>query len=259
MARSSRTKSSSKTYHIMIRGVNKQAIFLDEQDNKMFINILLKSKEKFAYSIYAYVLMKNHVHLEIMDNDMMSKIIHFISSSYAMYFNSKYDRVGHLFQDRYKSKPIENQRYLLTLLRYIHQNPEKAGICATDKYRWSSYKNYINGWNKIVDIDYILNLIDNNNEKAIGEFERLNNSIVKLESKDILEFEMRNKLKDNELEKIIMEIIGKREFKDFSKYNKTEKEKIINKLKDIKGTNATQIAKVLNTNKKTMIRIFNNK
>ena len=93
MARLPRVKSSLKIYHIMMRGVNKQDIFLDNQDRKVFMKCILKSKEKFEYSIYSYVLMKNHVHLEIMDNDVMSKIIHYIASSYAMYFKNNYNIV----------------------------------------------------------------------------------------------------------------------------------------------------------------------
>ena len=243
----------------MMRGVNKQNIFLDNQDCKMFMKIILKSKEKFKYSIYAYVLMKNHVHMEIMDNDIMSKIIHYIASSYAMYFNNKYNRVGHLFQDRYKSKPVENEEYLLTLMRYIHQNPEKAGICITKNYQWSSYKDYNEGWKNIVDIDYILDIINSNRKKALIEFEKINNQTVKLNSKDILEFEMKTKLSDNELNQVITEIIGKDILKNFYKFNKVEKEKIIKKLKNIKGTSAAQIARILKVEERSIERMYNNK
>lgn len=256
MPRVARHKSSSKIYHVMLRGVNKQKIFLDNQDRKMFIKILLKSKEKYKYSIYAYILMNNHIHLELMDNDIMSNIVHYISSTYAMYFNYKYSRVGHLFQDRYKSKPVENENYLITLLRYIHQNPQKAGIGLVDKYKWSSYKDYIEGWKNIVDIDYIFDIIDKNREKAIQKFIYINKKVVKLESKEILEFEMKAKLEDSELKDIITNLIGNEDMKNFSKFNIKEKEKIIKKLKEIKGTNATQISKILKDNERCIERIY---
>ena len=256
MARLPRVKSSLKIYHIMIRGVNKQDIFLDNQDRKVFMKCILKSKEKFEYSIYSYVLMKNHVHLEIMDNDVMSKIIHYIASSYAMYFNNKYNRVGHLFQDRYKSKPVENEKYLLTLMRYIHQNPEKAGISLTQNYQWSSYKDYIEGWKDIVEIDYILDIISSDRKKALLEFEKINNQTVKLDSKEILEFEIKTKLSDDELKQVITEIIGKNILKNFCKFNKIEKEKIIKNLESIKGTSAAQIARILKTEERNIERIY---
>lgn len=259
MPRVARYKSNSKIYHVMLRGVNKQRIFLDNQDRKMFMQILLKSKEKYKYSIYAYALMNNHIHLELMDNDIMSKIVHYISSTYAMYFNYKYNRVGHLFQDRYKSKPVENERYLITLLRYIHQNPEKAGIELVDKYKWSSYKDYIEGWKNIVDIDYIFNIIDKDRENAIRKFIDINKKAVKLESKEILEFEMKTKLEDNELKEIIIKLIGNEDIDNFSKFNIKEKERIIKKLKEIKGTNATQIAKILKDNERCIERIYKKK
>ena len=117
MPRASRVLSETQVYHIMIRGVNKQEIFLDNDDKAVFISLLKKVKEKFDFNIYAYVLMNNHIHLEIKDNEnCISKIIHKLTTSYALYFNNKYDRVGHLFQDRFRSNPVENDRYLLNLV-----------------------------------------------------------------------------------------------------------------------------------------------
>ena len=186
----------------------------------------------------------------------MSKIIHYIASSYAMYFNNKYNRVGHLFQDRYKSKPVENEKYLLTLMRYIHQNPEKAGISLTQNYQWSSYKDYIEGWKDIVEIDYILDIISSDRKKSLLEFKKINNQTVKLDSKEILEFAIKTKLSDDELKQVITEIIGKNILKNFCKFNKIEKEKIIKNLESIKGTSAAQIARILKTEERNIERIY---
>ena len=88
MPRASRVLSETQVYHIMIRGVNKQEIFLDNDDKAVFISLLKKVKEKFDFNIYAYVLMNNHIHLEIKDNEnCISKIIHKLTTSYALYFN----------------------------------------------------------------------------------------------------------------------------------------------------------------------------
>ena len=91
----------------------------------------------------AYCLMENHVHLLVCDPKqktplMMKKL----GVSYAQYFNRKYDRTGHLFQDRYLSEAVEDDAYLLMVFRYILNNPRKAGICATRDYPWSSYAQY---------------------------------------------------------------------------------------------------------------------
>jgi hypothetical protein len=81
-----------------------------------------------------------------------------IGVSYSGYYNKKYERVGHLFQDRYISEPIETEKYLLTVFRYILQNPQKAGICHAADYRWSSYRLYDNS-PKFIDLSLIKTLI----------------------------------------------------------------------------------------------------
>ena len=145
MPRQARIKSESGYYHILLRGIGKQNIFLDDEDRKKFLEILSKYKEELKYEINAYCLMSNHIHLLIKDvNGTLDTMMKKIAGSYAYYFNWKYERVGHLFQDRFKSEPIENDKYFLTVVRYIHQNPVKAGLSKCDNYRWSSYNEYIN-------------------------------------------------------------------------------------------------------------------
>ena len=144
MPRIARMYSELKVYHIIIRGIDKQDIFLDTYDKDKFLKIIRDTKEKYNYEVYAYCLMDNHVHLIIYDKDeKISKIMQSIEIRYVSYFNLKYDRVGHLFQDRFHSKRIGDREYLKLACRYIHQNPAKAGIAKTEEYKWSSYKEYI--------------------------------------------------------------------------------------------------------------------
>lgn len=147
MPRISRTNSKTitNTYHIMIRGINKQAIFFDDFDKEKFIKEIKLAKEKYKYKIYAYVIMNNHVHLVIDDaKDCISEIMHMICSKYAMYFNKKYERVGHVFQNRFKSFPIESEEYLWQCFYYIHLNPVKAKITGKmNRYQYSSAQEYI--------------------------------------------------------------------------------------------------------------------
>ena len=161
MPRQARRKSESGIYHIMLRGINKQVIFEDEEDNFKFLETLKKYKAISGYKIFAYCLMSNHVHLLLkIEKEDIDLIIKRVASSYVYWYNWKYKRNGHLFQDRFKSEPVENDSYFLTVVRYIHQNPLKAGVCKSiDGYNFSSYNEYVKKAD-LVDTDFCLGIID---------------------------------------------------------------------------------------------------
>lgn len=96
-------------------------------------------------TFYAYCLMSNHVHLLMRVNHKdIGSTIKPLAVMYAMYYNNKYSRSGHVFQDRFKSEPVNDMTYFVTLLRYIHQNPTKAGVVSkVSDYEWSSWKEYM--------------------------------------------------------------------------------------------------------------------
>lgn len=143
MPRSARRKSSSGYLHLIVRGNNKQIIFEDDDDRKFFIKRMGMYCREAKIRISAYCLMENHVHMLVNDpQDAVGKMMNRLENCYARYYNGKYERCGHLFQGRYLSEPIENDLYLLTVFRYILNNPRKAGICPASQYRWSSYKAY---------------------------------------------------------------------------------------------------------------------
>jgi len=127
------------------RGNNKQNIFLAKEDYWQFMNYLRRVHEKYPFDLYSYCLMSNHVHLQIATKDTeIWTIMRGINWSYSKYFNAKYDKVGHLFQNRYHSEIIEDDAYLLQTSKYIHLNPVKAGIVDQPaKYPWSSYGVYM--------------------------------------------------------------------------------------------------------------------
>ena len=109
-------------------------------------------------AVCAYCLMENHVHLLIRDDaDMLSVFMKKMGVSYSIYFNKKYERVGHLFQDRFRSEPVQDDAYFLTVYRYIIKNPEKAGICRYFNYPWSSFRFY--GKRSFVDTSLIFNML----------------------------------------------------------------------------------------------------
>lgn len=98
------------------------------------------------------------MHLLVHAESGLERAMKQIAVSYSYYFNAKYDRVGHLFQDRYMSEPVEDERYLLAAVRYIHNNPPKAGICPRDEYRWSSWREYM-GAPDLVATELVLELV----------------------------------------------------------------------------------------------------
>lgn len=161
MSRTARIHSQSGCYHIMLRGINRQQIFFDEEDNCFFINLLRKYKEVCGFRLYAYSLMGNHVHMLLqVQQEPLEKIIKRITDAFVYWYNSKYERSGHLFQGRFKSEPIDNERYFLTVLRYILRNPVEAGLCVSpDEYRYGSGKEYFCDKTDITDKTYVLQMI----------------------------------------------------------------------------------------------------
>jgi putative transposase len=144
MSRIQRIFSKSGIYHVMMRGNEKKNIFIDDEDKNKVLSLIENKKAENNFYLYAYCVMDNHIHLALKEGDeAISKIMKRIFVSYAMYFNRKYKRVGHVFQDRYKSEVVESDRYLLGLIRYIHKNPEKSGIAKWDQYVFSSASDYI--------------------------------------------------------------------------------------------------------------------
>jgi REP element-mobilizing transposase RayT len=191
----------------MTRGNEKKCIFIDDYDRQRYLTILLETKEKMEFDIYAYCLMNNHVHLLIKEyNDNLSDIMHSINMNYARFFNSKYDRVGHLFQGRYKSEIIDTLSYLLTVTRYIHNNPVKAKIVKRPhQYKWSSYSCYLEKYidNSIVNTDFILGIFSENLEYARTEFINFSNIVADDKVMDIEDDKEKIKTKEEALEYIV--------------------------------------------------------
>ena len=162
MPRKARIKSSSGIYHIMLRGINKQMIFLDNEDYKKFLCIIKECKAVCEFELFAYCLMGNHIHLLIKEGrERIDLIFKRIGSRFVYWYNKKYSRCGHLFQDRFLSEAIESDAYFITVFNYIHQNPLEAGLCKSiNEYKWSSYFDYINK-NGMTDIDFAISLIGN--------------------------------------------------------------------------------------------------
>ena len=145
MPRRGRIIAQTGIYHIMLRGNERKEIFLDEEDKSRIIDTIILKRKDGDFKLYAFCVMNNHIHVLIKEGkDDIAKVIKRIATSYAYYYNKKNKRVGHVFQDRYKSETIKDDRQLLEVIRYIHNNPVKAKINKkSNEYRWSSYNDYI--------------------------------------------------------------------------------------------------------------------
>lgn len=148
MPRTGRSVSATKMYHVMIRGNNKETVFKTHRDKRKFMRIIEESEIRTGekVEVYAYCIMLNHAHFLLRgDLEYVSQFMKEIETTYALYYNFNRDRVGHVFQGRYKSEPVEDEIYFWTCFLYIHDNPVKAGIAVQkEEYPYSSKLEYIN-------------------------------------------------------------------------------------------------------------------
>ena len=160
MPRQARSTSMSGIYHVMLRGINRQVIFEDDKDRYCFIHLMQKCKKVSQFKLHAFCLMSNHVHLLIEPvEEPLGLIFKRLGSGYVRWFNERYNRVGHLFQDRFRSENVETEAYYRTVLRYILLNPAKAGLEKhPGTYRWSSFLAYKEGQGTLTDTQYALDL-----------------------------------------------------------------------------------------------------
>jgi putative transposase len=252
MPREARKKSRSGIYHIMLRGINRQTIFEDDEDKTKFLETLKKYKDISKYDLYSYCLMDNHVHLLLRESEeTISEAIKRISSSYVYWYNLKYERCGHLFQERFKSENVENRAYFLTVLRYIHQNPMKAGLVKNVfEYKWISLHEYV-GKVKIVDIDVGLRLFSSDRKKAIKLFIQYMNE---LNDDQCLDDQVKVRMSDSEVREYLRKlgIINSSLLQQMEKGNRDE---TLVKLKQLNGVTVRQLSRITGISKSVIQRV----
>jgi putative transposase len=159
MARKPRIHFPGALYHVITRGNRRQGIFLDEKDWERFLAYLLDYKNRYAFHLYAYALMKNHLHLLLEVEEVpLSRIMQTLLFRYTRYFNARHGEVGHLFQGRYKAILCDKDAYLLELVRYIHLNPVRAKVVKEpEDYRWTGHLSYLGrGAHDLIDEEFVL-------------------------------------------------------------------------------------------------------
>lgn len=255
MPRKSREYSLSDVYHVIFRGNDKQDIFYDDQDRYIFLDRMQITQDKFKYNIFSYCLMDNHVHMVIkVKDDLLSKSMHNLGIRYSMYFNKKMGRRGHLFENRYFSKKVENLDYFLNVCKYVHRNPENAKMEKTEKYKWSSYQDYIKNKRKIINQKVLLHYFNDD----IEEFKNFTLDDNKNNLDKYAEYEIINKLNEDELIDIIKAKFDVENASDISLVNKYEREEIIKRLAYIDGTNVNQLARITKISRYEIKKIWEN-
>jgi REP-associated tyrosine transposase len=178
MPRQPRLDIAGALHHVMLRGINRSSIFRDDRDRTAFLEQVGQILGEGQDRIFAWVLMRNHVHILFKSGKMgISTFMRKLLTWYALYFNRRHHRTGHLFENRYKSILCDEDKYLLALVRYIHLNPVRAKVIPTmeelDRYPWSGHGT-IMGKAKYpwMDIDTVLSQFGNSSKQAKAEYRR---------------------------------------------------------------------------------------
>lgn len=249
MPRKARGKSSTGVYHTIVRGVGQKDIFHDKEDRKRYLEILKNVKHTTPYTLLGYCLMTNHVHLLIKEGqDAIGKVMGSIGISYAYWYNKKYQRVGHLFQDRYKSENVEDERYLLTVLRYIHQNPVQANMVkAIGDYPWSSYRAYIDNNKKtypepLVDPKIVMDIFKSNNKDAIRQFREFTETV---NEDRCLDEDGIKRVIDKEAQEHLLALLKGLSSEDLRNMKKSQRNELLREMKAVEGISIRQIERLI--------------
>ena len=176
MARPLRLEYPGAVYHVIARGNERREIFRDDADRQLYLDRVRHYREKFGFKLYAYALLANHLHLALETAQVpLSRIMLGIQGSYTQAFNRRHKRVGHLFQGRYKAFLIQKDRYLLALVRYIHESSVKAKIVGrASESLWSSDPYYRKGegpaW---LDLAFVLQMLGPRRGPAVRSYRAL--------------------------------------------------------------------------------------
>ncbi len=247
MTRDARRKSITGIYHVMLRGIDKREIFLSDSDYTKFLYYIKKATEKSDFDIYAYCLMSNHVHLLIKaEVEPIGNIVSRIAVGYAQYHNIKNGRTGHLFQNRFRSEPVNTRKYFLTVLRYIHQNPLKAGMVDDIMhYKWSSYRDYlIHSDKKIIEPTLALEFFAN-----LSSFKKF---MDEKNNDKCLEYKIRDRYTDDELKKIIISFT---DIDELYTLDKKSRNIILKNIKEKTKASNRQLSRVLDIGRGILERI----
>ncbi|MBQ7624854.1 MAG: transposase, partial [Clostridia bacterium] len=236
-------------YHVILRGINHQQIFEEKEDYDKFLRILTDCQRISEFKLFAYCLMSNHIHLLIKEEkEPLRQLMKRISNRFVYWYNTKYQRDGHLFQDRFKSEPVEDDTYFATVVRYIHQNPLKAGLCTDiSVYNFSSYNCFFNNTN-LIDKDYVFGIIP---FEQFERFNKENENYECLESSD----KPSTRVTDEDARKIIYKVSKCKSASEFQRLDNAFKEKSVREIHK-RGVSIRQISRLCGQSKGIVERVL---
>ena len=246
MPRVARKKSASGIHHVMVRGINQQDIFHDDKDRQKFIDILKKMKPLSQFELYGYCLMNNHIHLLLKEGvESLSQIMKRIEIAYVYWYNKKYERSGHLFQDRFKSQNVEQDSYFLSVLRYIHQNPLKVQIIHNiASYPWSSYFAYAQEdaeQGNLIDRDFVLRMFSLDPKQAIVD---CTGFMAEFQDEKYLEDSEHKKYTDDEVQSELDKMLTAKSIHTLSRVERSRRDEVLRNLRQMNGISIRQIERV---------------
>lgn len=249
MPRFPRRKGESGIYHVMVRGSNRQDLFHDDEDRHRFLGTLQRYKVASALEVPAWCLMGNHVHLLLREgSEPISATMKRMGVSYVRFFNQKYTTSGHLFQDRFTSEAVDNEAYLKTVVRYIHQNPVKAGLVkGAEDWPWSSCHCYLGSDSLapgLTDPGFVLSCFADDDFTARAAFKVFSEALNTDQCLDIDQVQ-RTRLSDAELRKELVFLLKGPSIAQVKGLDKPARDDILRRAKAIDGASQRQLARVL--------------
>ena len=249
MPRQARVISESGIYHIMLRGANKQEIFHDDEDRYRFLHTLVRYKKEIELSVFGWCLMGNHVHMLLKEGkESISDTMRRIGVSYVLFYNDKYLTSGHLFGGRFRSEPVNSEAYLKTVVRYIHQNPVKAGLVnRVEEWKWSSCRGYYRLERMpagLLDPEFVLSFFDEDIHTAVAcfkEFNEMSNADKCIDIDD----NRRVRISDEKARELIIAILGDVTIGQVKSLPKPARDEILRRAKEIDGISQRQLARIL--------------
>jgi len=244
MPRQARIISNTGIYHIMTRGINKEQIFKKEINKIRILEIIKILEKDVQFDVIAYCIMDNHIHLLIKaEENELRTLMKKLNVKYAMYYNSAEKRNGHVFQDRFRSEAVEDDRYMLGAIRYIHNNPVKVGIVKNIlEYQWSSANDYMNEKSDIVSYKYLNEIMDLFKDKdEFIVFHDIDDSNVYIDTKEEEDENIQNIVRS-----VIAKYVNENHIIDQKQVTQQQREELAEKLLDLNLITYREIAELCN-------------
>lgn len=245
MPRTARKRSAIDLYHVTMRGVGRQLIFEDDIDKRSFLRRLRDAFSAEELCCFAWCLMDNHVHMLLEGAlPILSSTMREIGSGYALYFNTRHDRVGHLFQGRFGSEPLRDDGQLLATIRYIHLNPTKAYGVPVGEYPWSSYSEIVCGGDSLANRESVLSLFGGLDRFVVFHERSCPEEVLR---------PSRGRIDNREAERIAADVLGGLQAASVKHLPKAERNEVLRRLRS-EGLTIKQIERLTSIGRNIIAR-----